>query len=133
MTTITLGYKALHHRVKSVWVRWILQKLADLLALKIRWKLILLTGILFLVLMLVFYVFSINQLTGGTYLIKQYNKDFALALNENKKLQATFAENGFLGNIQERTKDLYFEKTAKIKYIQITESSLASVSKSVIE
>ena len=75
--------------------------------------------------MLVMYVFLVNQLTGGTYLIKNYNKEIESLSRENKILENNFAEAGFLGSVQNKTRELNFEKTTKVTYVQILDNSLA--------
>lgn len=118
MTTLTLSYKAVQSRVASINL------------FKINWKIVYFLGILFCFSMVVFYVLLVNQLTGGTYVIKSYNKQIITLINENKSLEDSFAESGFLGNVQEKTKELSFEKTTQVKYVQILENSLAQVTKS---
>ena len=63
MTTIALGHKSLQRRVGVV----------TLPSINIK-KVYLLVGLLLLA-ALVFYVYSINMLTGGSYAIKNYNKE----------------------------------------------------------
>ncbi|MEK7664940.1 MAG: hypothetical protein AAB361_02250 [Patescibacteria group bacterium] len=68
---------------------------------------------------LFFYIYSINELTRGAYLIKNYEKQQNNLLQKNKNLEVDFAKSGFMGNLETKTKELSFEKTKKIKYIQI--------------
>src|SRR5258708_1757092 len=99
MTTISLYYRAIHKRVS----------LASLPA--INWKLMYWTGILLLLPLLVFYIYLVNQLTAGAYLIRNYDKQLTNSSEENKKLEATFAESGFLGIAIEKAKAMDFQKT----------------------
>ncbi len=121
MTTATLSYKAVQNKAASINL------------FKVNWKIVFFSGILLCFSMLVFYVFSVNQLTGGTYLIKNYNKEIGSLLKENKILENNFAEAGFLGGIQNKTKELNFEKTTKVTYVQILDNSLAKASESSIK
>ncbi len=113
MTTTTLSYRAIHSKIYSVNF------------IKINLKLIYFLAVLFSLIMLIFYIFRVNELTQGAYLIKNYNKEISSLLAENRNLQTNFAESSFLGLAQERAKELNFEKTTDVKYIQILQSSLA--------
>ncbi len=108
MTILTLSYRAIESRVAFI-----------------NWKIIYSVSILFLLLMLVFYVFLVNELTEGAYLIKNYDKEIKMLFQENKNLEANFAQAQFLGQVTAKAKELSFEKTTNIKYIKILESSLA--------
>jgi len=112
MTTITLNHRAIYNRISLISLP------------KVSWKLFYLFGILLLSLILVFYIFSVNELTKGVYLIKNYNKEISGLLQENKILGNNFANSSFLAKTQEKAKELSFEKTKNIKYVQILENSL---------
>ncbi len=113
MTTATLAYKTVQSKVTSINL------------LKVNWKIFYFFGVLICFAMLVFYVFLINQLTGGTYAIKDYNRQISKLTSENKILEDNFAKSQFLGSVQEKTQTLGFEKTTKVKYIQLPDTSLA--------
>lgn len=113
MTTLALTYKGIH------------QKITSLSLPTINWKLISLLSILFFVAMLVSYVFLVNQLTGGVYLIKNYNKEISTLSKENRILETNFAESGFLGQVNQKAKNLNFEKTTEVTYVQVRDTSLA--------
>ncbi len=91
----------------------------------INWKLFYLGMLLMFSVVLVFYVFSVNELTKGVYTIKQYNKEITSLVKENKILANNFSNNNFLIKTQDRAEQLAFEKTKDIKYVQILETSLA--------
>lgn len=112
MITTTLGYSTMHRKI-------------SLNVIKINWKAACFMLLLLSLMMLVFYVFTVNQLTQGVFLIKNYNKKVQGLLSENRNLQASFSENDFLGRAIEKAKEFDFEKTANIKYIKVLESSLA--------
>ncbi|OGZ64733.1 MAG: hypothetical protein A3A98_01955 [Candidatus Staskawiczbacteria bacterium RIFCSPLOWO2_01_FULL_40_39] len=112
MTTATLAYRAIG------------SKLAWTQPLRVNWKAMYILGIIFALLFCVTYIFGINQLTRGAYLIKNYNKEISSLLEENRKLEIDFAESGFLGGVQEKVKQLSFEKTKGVKYVQILDNSL---------
>ena len=113
MTTITLSYRDINRKITLMGF------------LKINWKMVYLLSISLSLLLLVFYIFFVNELTKGTYLIKNYNKEMNNLLQENKTLEANFAESSFLGGVQDKVKKLGFEKTTEIKYKEILDNSLA--------
>lgn len=113
MTTLVLGYRSIQSKVTS------------LSSKRINWKIVYLSGILFAVSMLVSYIFLVNQLTGGTYLIKSYDKEINLLSKENSILEVNSTHDSLLGQVMKKANELSFEKTKDIKYVQILESSLA--------
>lgn len=98
---------------------------------EVDWKKFYFVGILlisaFVFLSLLFYVFGINDLTEGSYLVKKYHKEIANLSIENAKLETASAEIGFLGSIQARATELSFQKVKNVNYIQITDFELAHV------
>lgn len=113
MTTTALSYRAIHNKFTSVSFPII------------NLKMVYVFSTLLSSLMLVFYIYSVNELTKGAYLIKNYNKEINTLLNENKELEANFAKASFLGEVQQKAKELSFEKTKEVKYVEILDSSLA--------
>ena len=77
--------------------------------------------------LLVFYVWQINDLTRGSYQINSYEKQISKLSDENKNLEVSFAESSFLGQALEKIQALNFQKTTSVKYIQISDSSVATV------
>lgn len=100
-------------------------KLLSIRLPKINWKIILLLGFCSVLFLSVFYVFQVNTMIKSSYSIKNYQKKADNLINENKNLEVNLAQISYLENIQNKTKELNFEKTKTIKYIQILESSLA--------
>lgn len=107
MTTI-----ALQHKLKSITLP------------VINFRAMYLIGIPALFLMLVFYIYSINALTGGSYVIKSYNKQINSLEQENNLLEAGFAASGFMGSVQDQARQLGFEKTTQVTYIEVIGNSL---------
>jgi hypothetical protein len=93
----------------------------------INWKLACLSGFFMASVLLIFYVYQVNYLTGGTYLISRYEKEAKGLSEEGKNLEVSFAENNFLGGVLQKTQDLGFQKTTAVKYIQLPDNSLALV------
>lgn len=89
----------------------------------INWKLIFIAGLFFASLLWIFYAYQINELTRGAYMIKDYNKQIKVLLQESKNLEVNFAESSFLGQVEKKTEELGFKKTTSVKYIQIMDSS----------
>lgn len=92
----------------------------------INWKAICILGIFVSSCALLFYIYQINNLTKGAYLINNYEKKISELSQENKTLQVTFAESSFLGGVNSKIRELNFQKTTSVKYIQILDSSLAA-------
>lgn len=98
-------------------------------AIKLNWNLCCFVGLFMIMFLLFFYVYTINELTKGAYLIKNYEKRTDELSQKNKDLEVSFAKSGFLGNLETKTRELVFEKVKKIKYIQIqvSDNSFAAV------
>ena len=73
----------------------------------------------------VFYIFLINQLTLGTYLIKNYNKEISGLQAQNREFEIKLAKTDFMGQILQSAQGLGFEKTEKVKYINVPGNSFA--------
>lgn len=117
MTTTALRFQSIHRTMH--------RKITSLQVVKINWKAIYLLALGLCAIMIVFYVFAINQLTQGSFLIKNYNKEIKSLLAENRDLQADFAENSFWGGVYNQAKELNFERTPSVTYIKILQNSLA--------
>jgi|SRR3989344_6941469 len=115
MTTVSLSYRAIGNKITSVHLP------------RIPWRIVYCLGIALSVGMLVFYVYLVNEMTRSVYVIKNYEKEITVLLGENKKLEAHFTKTNLLGKMTDKARELSFEKTTNIKYVQILESSLAKV------
>jgi len=113
MTTHTLVQASLSNRSFSIRLP------------RINWRIFLLLGFCSVLFLSVFYIFQVNTMIKSGYLMKNYQKKIDNLINENKNLEVNLAQISYLENIQKKTKELNFEKTQTIKYIQILESSLA--------
>lgn len=113
MTTLTLAYKNIKEK-------------SDIFRLpKIHWKIVYAALIVLLASLFVFYIFLVNDLTKGVYLVKKDQKTIETLLDENKVLQSQLANIGFLGQTLIKAEAMNFEKTNNLTYIKISESSLA--------
>jgi len=90
---------------------------------KINWKTYCLCGFLISLSLAILYVFGINHMIQGSYLIKEYQRQIETLSKENKVLEADFAKTSFMGTIREKTQAMSFEKVKKVKYMQILETS----------
>ena len=116
MTTLALGFQTIHHKIKLISFSNIN---------RINWRLIYIFGFLFILALLISYVFLVNELTEGTYLIKNYNKEIATLQQENADLEGGFAAAGFMKDMQQKALQLQFERTTQVKYIEVGTASLA--------
>ena len=114
MTTIALTYKAIHRKVLRV------------RAFPVSFKTMYVLGLASCAVMLVFYIFSMNALTEGSYLIKNYNREVQTLSKENSVLEKQYAQLGFLGRVSEQVYLSGFEKTTAVTYMQIMEGALAA-------
>lgn len=89
----------------------------------INWRLMFFAGLFVSLSLLVFYVWQINDLTKGVYTISNYDKQISKLLEENKKLEISFAESSFMGQALTKIQALDFQKATSIKYIQILDGS----------
>lgn len=90
-----------------------------------KWKIFFFAGLATLGFCWFLHAYVLNQLTKGTYLMQDYEKRIEILSQERKNLKIAFAESGFMGSIEQKTRELNFEKTTEIKYIQILDNSVA--------
>src|ERR1035437_4074273 len=95
----------------------------------INWKAVCFIGFFLTLASLIFYVWQINDLTRGSYLVNSYEKQISQLSSENNNLQVSFAESSFLGQALEKIHALNFQKTTSVQYIQILDSSVATAQK----
>ncbi len=126
MTTAVLGYLKVQRKIQT--------KISSAALPTINWKAVCFIGFFLALPLLVFYVFQINDLTRGSYLVNSYEKQIIKISEENKTLQVSFAESSFLGQALEKVKALNFQKinSASVKYMQIPDDSVAVISAGTI-
>ena len=90
---------------------------------ELNWKMICAMGFVVCLALLVFYVWQVNVLTRGSFLINSYQKQISQLSNENRNLQVSFAEDSFLGQVLQETQALNFKKATSVKYIQVPDSA----------
>lgn len=87
-----------------------------------NWKYFCMACFLASIMLLVFYVWQINTLTGGAYKVSSMEKQLAELSKENKNLQVSFAESGYMADMVQKAAQLNFEKATGVKYVQIKSS-----------
>lgn len=92
---------------------------------RVNWRAFILLGFCAVLSLSVLYVFQINRMVQGAYLINSYQKQINELTQTNKNLEINLAQISYLENIQNKTQELNFQKVQKIKYVQILDSSLA--------
>ena len=122
MTTAVLNLNAkLHKKIQSR------VEAIDLPA--INWKLVLICGFFVCLSLLVFYVWQVNNLTKGYYLINSYENQIESLTQENKNLEVSFAESSFWQDASIKIQALDFQKADSVKYVQMPDSSVATIVK----
>jgi hypothetical protein len=119
MTTAVLTHSYLYKKVKK--------QVASVALPKVNWKMICAAGFLACLLSLFFYIYQVISLTKTSYLIGSYNNKILTVSEENKNLEVSFAENSFLGEVLAKSQQLDFQKTTSVKYIKISDNSVAMV------
>jgi len=92
------------------------------LNLKILWVFV----FVLIISLLVLYVFQINSLTYENYLLKSQEKKLTEIKKEKEILEINFSNARSLANIENYFQNQNFEKTNRVKYIQILETSVAT-------
>ena len=118
MTTATLSFNRVQKKIQN--------KVDSVDIPAINWKAVCFMGFFISLALLVFYVWQINDLTKGSYLMNSYEKQISKLSEENKNLEISFAESSFLGQAVEKIQALNFQKNTSVKYIRIPGSSVAA-------
>ena len=71
-----------------------------------------------------FYIFQIDKTAANGFLIENYEKNVAALSLQNENLEVNSVQFGSLENLELLVKNLNFEKTGKIDYIRILESTV---------
>lgn len=92
------------------------------LGLRIFWILSLIS----LASLLVFYIFQVNKIVFGEYLLQGCEQKLNEIIEESKRLEIDFSQVNSLENIETLAKNLEFEKAEKIHYIQVLQGKVVS-------
>lgn len=117
MTTILLSYRV------------IFRKINFMKFIPVNWKVLYGLGVAACLLLLIFYVISVNAMTKSYFIIKNSNQQIEGLKKEDRSLQIMLSEVNSLGEAESKAKELNFHKTSAIKYIQIGDNSLARAGK----
>jgi len=96
---------------------------------KFSLRFIIISNILLIIFLLIFYVFQINSVIKESYLIENYHQKIKSLSEENKNLEITFSHLDSLSNIENLVAGLNFEQTDTIHYIQADQSYIAKANK----
>jgi len=103
----------------------VLSKISSIEFPEINWKAACLLGFLIILTLLSLYVWLVNDLTKGSYLTADFERQINKLSQENRDLEISFAESSFLGQALMKVQALNFQKTTSIKYIKILDNSVA--------
>jgi hypothetical protein len=92
---------------------------------QINWVRLCILGAVLCMAFLLFYIWQINALTNKSYLIGKYEGEIKEISQENKRLEISFAEKELLDNVAEKAQLLNLQKTTAVKYIQVSELTMA--------
>ena len=108
-------------------VRQIPYKKLNLIKLpKINLRILSVIGIFLIVLFIGLYLYQVNVEASERYLIQEYQRKITELSKENKILEINSAQIGSLDNVTELLKELSFEKTDKIHYIQVLDTQVVA-------
>jgi hypothetical protein len=113
MTTAVIALNKLQKNIKT--------KVESVDFPEVSWKKVCFAGFFVSLALLIFYVFEINSLTGGSYLANEYEKQISKLSQENKSLEISFAESSFLGEVLGNIRTMNFQRTTSVKYIKISD------------
>lgn len=113
MTTIALAYSNIKKKTNLFGF------------LNINWKLYYIFSFIIILSLAAFYVIQINNMTHGSYLIKDHQREINALLEENKDLEMNFARADIMEGVREKAEAMSFTRVKEVKYVQILETSLA--------
>jgi len=95
------------------------------LELKINFKIFWILSFILIIFLLSFYIFQVNNLAENIYQIRISQKKINELSKTEEILKIELAKANSLSNIEKLVENFGFEKTEKIRYLQILESELA--------
>lgn len=76
--------------------------------------------------LLAYYIFQVNSLTRERYLLENYEQKIAQFSRTNEILEVNFSKTNSLTNADKYLASQTFEKTTRVKYIQILEDQVVT-------
>jgi hypothetical protein len=89
-------------------------------------KRVLFLGFFLVSLLLVFYIFQVNEYTKAGFAIAQYEEKIVEISKENKETELAFSKNYTLAELEEILKTMNYQEVEKISYIKMTGTQMAS-------
>jgi hypothetical protein len=98
------------------------------LSLKLRFslKLFWIISLISIFVILIFYIFQINEMTKNGYLTETYEQKISQLSKENKVLEIASSQVGSLDNLENKIRKLNYEKIGKIYYIEVLENQIVT-------
>jgi hypothetical protein len=86
---------------------------------KINWKKLYFSGLFMFAVVLIFYVWQINDMAKGSFVLNKYESEINVLAQENRSLKVFFEEGSYMDKTVAKINDLNFQKVASVKYVQI--------------
>lgn len=96
---------------------------------RVNFKIFWIFSFLFIIILFGLQISQINVLTKEIYSVKNSKEKISLLEKENKILEISSSQTNSLGKIEEKLKELGFERVGKAKYLRILEGSVVTVTK----
>jgi hypothetical protein len=112
MTTATLNLGRVQKKIQT--------KIRAIDIPVVDWKSVCFMGFFMGLMLLVFYVWQIGNLTRDNYVLDGYKAQVSKLSDENKNLQISFAENSFMEEALIKIEGLKFQKAESVKYVNMS-------------
>ena len=97
--------------------------LPDIFPIALRWRFSLkrigILGFIIFMLLLVFCVFQVNEVTKASFYISSYQKEIAELRQESKRLETNFSQANSLASLETMLNMYNYEEVGKIHYIKV--------------
>lgn len=91
---------------------------------KFNLKIIWIFGGLLILILLIFSIFQVNQMTRENFLVKSYKNRIGQLSENSELLKIDWAKSNSLVNIEQYLQTQNFKKVGQVRYIRILESSV---------
>ena len=93
---------------------------------RVSLRVLVISGFVLVVFLLIFYVFQVTEITKANFFLSDHGKKIAALTQENKDLEFNLSQKNSLTNLEIVLKNLNYEETNKIYYIQLLGSTVAA-------